>query len=275
MLRQKFLCALIFLLLLIFPAGSWADEHEEKFAAFWKTIEEAANRISWSGEHNMQDVEFVRNEMLGDERVYARAWYSDYYVLIRHYRNKDWSSSYVANFWTNSEELIFADGIKVGAPFSKVESYFGKNHLSYDDAGRYRVFQVEETDGGGVLMFSAENGKVTSIGCYMLDENQTSKMDFLFNLYSSLQIAEITGERVNVRKFDADGKSKVKFQVSGSKGDLLLVGPYAFDGWYNVDGRIINGRLKTVPSYSVSSQFVNVRKITPSERRLFISQYRK
>ena len=273
LLRQKFLCAVV-AVILFFPADSSADEHEEKFMAFWKTIEEAANRISWSGEHNMQDVEFVRNELFGDERVYARAWYSDYYVLIRHYRNKDWSSSYISNFWTDSEELIFADGIKVGSPFSKVESYFGKKHLNYDDAGRYRVFQFEESDGGGVLLFTEEDDKVTSIGCYMLD-NQTSKMDFLFSLYSGLYAAEVTGEKVNVREYAPDGK--VKFQVSRSKGDILLVEPYNADnrGWYIVDGRIINGTLKTVPSYSVSGQFVNVRKITPSERRLFISQYRK
>ena len=272
--RTRFLCAAVVLILLLCPSFSSADEHEKKFFAFWESIKNVADKVSWSGEYNMQDVEFVRNEMLGDETVYSRAWYSDYYVLIRNYRNKDWSSSYVANFWTNSEELIFADGIKVGSPFSKVESYFGKNHLSYDDLGRYRVFQIEEeTDGGGVLMFSAENGKVTSIGCYILDENQTSKMNFLFNLYSSLYVGEIAGEKVNVREYSPDGK--VRFQVSRSKGDRLLIDINRNDGWYSVVGRIINGTLKTVPYYSVSGQFVNVRKITPSERRLFISQYRK
>ena len=270
--RQKFLCAAV-AMILFFPALSSADDHEEKFAAFWKTIEEAANRISWSGEHNLQDVEFVRDEMFGDERVYSRAWYSDYYVLIRNYSNKDWSSSFVANFWTNSEELIFADGIKVGSPFSKVISYFGKKHLYSSSPSVYRVFQFEESDGGGALIFSVENDIVTSIGCYPLDVNQTSKMSFLFNLYSSLYVGEVTGEKVNVREYSPDGK--VRFQVSRSKGDRLLVDTGRNDGWYSVAGRITNGTLKTVPYYSISAQFVRVRKITPSERKLFISQYRK
>lgn len=271
--RTRFLCSVIVFVLLLCPSLSSADEHEKKFDAFWDTINKAANQISWSGEHNMQDVEFVGNELLGYERVYARAWYSDYYVLIRHYRNKDWSSSYISNFWTNSEELIFADGIKVGSPFSKVISYFGKEHLDSSYQSMYRVFQIEGSDGGGVLTFTAENGKVTSIGCYILDENQTLKMNFLFNLYSSLYVGEIAGEKVNVREYSPDGE--VRFQVSRSKGDRLLVDMNRNDGWYSVVGRIINGTLKTVPYYSVSGQFVRVRKITPSERRLFISHYRK
>lgn len=273
--RTRFLCAVVLLTLLLCPSLSSADEHEKKFLAFWDSINKAANQISWSGEHNMQDVEFVKNEMIGDETVYSRAWYSDYYVLLRNYRNKDWSSSYITNFWTNSEELIFADGIKVGSPFSKVISYFGKNHLSSDGSRRYIVFQIEESDGGGALMFTAENGKVTSIGCYILDENQTSKMNFLFDLYSSLRVGEIIGEKVNVREFDAFGKSKVKFQVSKSKGDRLLVYPDQNDGRYTIAGRIINNKLKILPSYSISGEFVRVRKLTLSERKSFISQYRK
>ena len=272
--RSKFLYT-VAVMILFFPAFSSADDHEDKFIAFWNSIEEAANRISWSGEHNMQDVEFVRNEMLGDETVYERAWFSDYYVLIRNYRNKDWSSSYITDFWTNSEELIFTGGIKIGSPFSKVISYFGKEHLSSNNSEIYRVFQFEESDGGGALMFTAENGKVTSIGCYILDANQTSKMNFLFNLYSSIRIGEIIGEKVNVREFDAYGKSKVRFQVSKSNGDRLLVYAEQNNGWYSVAGRIVNNKLKILPSYSISSQFVRVRKLTLSERKSFISQYRK
>lgn len=211
--------------------------------------------------------------MLGDETVYSRAWYSDYYVLIRNYRSKDWSSSYVTNFWTNSEELTFADGIKVGSSFSKVESYFGKKHLSYGGSEVYRVFQYEESDGGGVLMFSVENGRVASVGCYILDVNQTARMDFLFDLYSVLRIGEVAGEKVNVRESAPSGK--VRFQVSESKGDRLLVYAEASNGWYSVAGRIVNNKFRAVPSYNVSKQFVRVWNLTPSERRLLISQYKK
>ena len=271
--RPKFLCAVAAVMILFSPSFSSADEYEEKFEAFWSSIMSAANQISWSGEHNLQDVEFVRNEMLGDETVYARAWYSDYYVLIRNYRNKDWSNSYISEFWTNSEELTFADGIKVGSPFSKVVSYFGREHLSSNGSPIYLVFQYEESDGGGVLMFTAENDIVTSIGCYILDNNQTSRMTFLFNLCTLLRIGEVTGEKVNVRESAPSGK--VRFQVSESKGDQLLVYAEDSDGWYSVEGRIVNNRFRATPWYHVSKQFVRVRKLTPAERRLIISQYKK
>lgn len=270
--RPKFLGAVVALVMaVVFPALSSGDEHEEKFEAFWKSIESATNPISWGGECDLQDIEFVRNEMFGDETVYARAWYSDYYVLIRRYKNKDWSSSFISNFWTNSEELTFANGIKVGASFSKVESYFGDEHL-LPNGEIYRVFQFEESDGGGALMFTEEDGIITSIGCYLLD-NQTSKMDFLYSLYSGLYVGEVTGEKVNVREYAPDGE--VKFQVSRSKGDILLVYPDDNNGWYILAGRIMNGKLKTVPDYSISRQFVRTRRLTFSEKKSFISQYRK
>ena len=271
--RPKFLCAVVAVMLLCLQSCSFADEYEEKFVSFWRSVESVANQISWSGKHNLQDVEFVRNEMLGDERVYARAWYSDYYVLIRNYRNRDWSNSYISEFWTNSEELAFADGIKVGSPFSKVVSYFGRGHLNSNGSPIYRVFQYEESDGGGVLMFTAENDRVASIGCYILDNNQTSRMSFLFDLYSVLRIGEVTGERVNVRESAPSGK--VRFQVSESKGDQLLVYAEDSEGWYRVAGRIVNNKFRAVPSYYVSKQFVSVRELTPSERRLLIFQYKK
>lgn len=258
-------------MVLLLPFCSFADDHERKFAAFWSSIEKAANSISRSGEYDIQDVEFVRDKMYGDETVYERAWYSDDYFLTRKYNGGDWSSSYLYSFWTDSGELIFADGIKVGAPFSKVESYFGKEHLFSIYSETYHVYQFEEADGGALLMFSVENGKVTSIGCNLY-HNQTTRMYFLFDLYSSLRVGEVTGEKVNVREYAPSGR--VKFQVSRSRGDILLVEDDS-NGWYRVAGRIVNGRLKTVPDYSISGQFVRVRKITTSERRLFISQYVK
>ncbi len=103
-------------------------------------------------------------------------------------------------------------------------------------------------------------------------------MNFLFNLHVFYRIADITGEKVNVRDAAPDGK--VKFQVSRSKGDRLLV--YRVEnedddenGWYYVEGRIVNNSLKTLPRYYISKRFVKTRKLTPSERKLFISQYRK
>ena len=269
--RQKFLCAAV-MLLLILPSCSFADDHEKKFADFWSSLEKAANPISRSGEYDIQDVEFVKDEMYGDETVYARAWYSDDYFLTRKYNGRDWSGGYLYSFWTDSGEFIFADGIKVGVPLRKLESYFGKEHLFSIGSEIYYVYQFEEADGGALLMFSLENGKVTSISCNLY-HNQTSRLYFLFDLYSSFHVGEVTGEKVNVREYAPDGK--IKFQVSRSRGDILLVETDDNDGWYRVAGRIINGKLKAVPDYSVSSQFVNVRKITPSERRLFISQYLK
>lgn len=276
--RSKFLCAVIMIFLSAAPVfASSYEEHEKKFESFFNSINDAAKKISWSSEYNLQDIEFVKDEMNGDETVYARAWYDDYYVVIRHYKDNSWSGSYVSEFWTTSEELTFVNGIKVGSPFSAVESYFGREHF-YGSSQKIRfVQQEEETDFGGVLMFSVEDGKIASIGYSIVDENYTSKMEFLFDLYSNLCMGEVTGDKVNVRESAPNGK--VRFQVSKSKGDRLLidVGRVYVDAedWYPVAGRIVNNSLKTVPIYFISKQFVKTRKLTPSERKLFISQYRK
>ena len=276
--RSKFLCAVIMILLLTSPAFTLTDEeYLKRFDAFFNSINEAANTISWSSEYNLQDVEFVKNEMDGDETVYARAWYDDYYLLIRRYHNNDWSKSFVSDFWTNSKELTFADGIRTGSSFSKLESYFGAEHLNQSSPAIYRVFQYEESDGGGVLIFTVEDNIIKSIA-YSLLENQTSKMNFLFDMHVFYRVADITGEKVNVRDAAPDGK--VKFQVSRSKKDRLLVRRVENEedeenGWYYVEGRIANNELKTLPRYYISQRFVKTRKLTPSERESFISQYRK
>ena len=271
---SKLCASIVIILLAVSPVfSSQYNSHEERFEAFAKSIDEAANKISWSSEYNLQDMEFVKGELFDDEMVYARAWYADYYVLVRKYRSKDWSSSRVADFWTSSEELTFLNGIKVGSPFSKVISYFGKEHVYSEAPTRYSVGHIEESDTGmGELIFSVENDRIASIA-YTEYDNKTSKMSFLFNLYASFCIAEITGEKVNVRQYPPEGK--VQFQVSRSKGDRLLVHMKENDGWYFVTGRIVNNTLKTVPYYSISKQFVRIRKLTPSERKLFISQHVK
>ncbi len=273
---KKFLLSVVLIFFTVSPALSLSsyEEHERNFNIFYESLEKIANQISWSGEYNLQDIEFVKNEMLGDETVYARAWYDDYYVLIRKYRSKNWSNSFIADFSTSSGELTFTNGIKVGAPFSKVENFFGKEHIYGNSSIMHHVAQFEESDGGGLLTFSVENGIIKSIS-YSLLENQTSKMRMLFGLYADLYIGEVMGEKVNVREFAPDGQ--VKFQVSRSKGDRLLVNIEERNnkGWYEVAGRIVNNSLKTVPYYAISKQFVNVRKLKPSEIKSLISRYKK
>ena len=268
------------ILVLTSPAFTLTDEeYQKKFESFFNSIDDVAKKISWSSEYNLQDVEFVRDEMNGDETVYARAWYDDYYLVIRKYHNSNWSNSFVSDFWTNSEELTFADGIKIGSSFSELESYFGAEHLNQSSPAIYRVFQYEESDGGGVLIFTVEDNIIKSIAYSLLD-NQTSKMNFLFDMHVFHRIADITGEKVNVRDAAPDGK--IKFQVSRSKRDHLLVRRVENEdddddenGWYYVEGRIVNNKLETLPSYYISKRFVKTRELTPSERKSFISQYRK
>ncbi len=274
--RSKIYLAVFSLLLLVCPV--FADSHEDNVELFAQTIIEAANQISWSSEYNFQDREFVRNEMDGDETVYQRAWYDDHYVLIRKYNDKTWSKSYVSHFWTDSDALTFSRGIKVGSSIDDVKAFFGRRHLFQKEASRkYYVYQFEESDApGGVLFFSVRNNTVTSIGYYSNGENTTSKMHFLFELYSSLFFAEVKGERVNVRKNEGYlGKDKVLFQVSQSRGDCLLVDPDGpSDGeWCYVYGRIVNDSLRTVPFCYVSRQFLRPRNLTLSEKKRYFLQY--
>ena len=99
---KKLFCLLLFLPLIVPAADADYISHQKKFKKFVASITEAANKISWSGKHNFQDVEFIKDEMDGDDTVYARAWYADYYILIRSYTDKIWSKSYAAGFGTNS-----------------------------------------------------------------------------------------------------------------------------------------------------------------------------
>ena len=149
---RKIFASVVVMMLVVLPSyaeiAGVAGVETPGFRAFAEGIDEAANKISWSNEYNFQDVEFVKDEMYGDERVYARAWYADYYVLIRKYTGKDWSQSYITHFWTSSEELSFARGIKVGSPINDVESYFGKKRVYSSSPGTYSVAQVEESDVG-------------------------------------------------------------------------------------------------------------------------------
>ena len=66
----KKICLAIFMMLICI-SSAFADQKEKNFELFEETIIEAANKITWSGKHNFQDVEFVKNEMNGDETVYS------------------------------------------------------------------------------------------------------------------------------------------------------------------------------------------------------------
>ena len=267
----------VFMMLLL-ASSSFSASHEKNFEVFENSVIEVANNISWIGKHNFQDVEFIENEMEGDETVYARAWYDDYYLVIRAYTDKTWSKSYVMGFYTNSEELTFTDGIKVGSSIEDVKAFFGEERIFYSPSSKkYRVFREEESDTAGSIIFSTENDKITSIA-YQDWYNMTSKMSFLFSLYADLAFAKVTGDKVNVREYSGYemGKDKVLFQVNKSKGDCLLVYSEAEKGWRFVEGRITNNSYKSVlHTCYISEQFLRSRNLTIPERNLYFSQYLK
>ena len=276
MYRKLYLSIFMTLLLV---SSAFSASHEKNFEVFENSIIETANKISWSGKHNFQDVEFVRNEMEGDETVYARAWYDDYYLVIRAYTDKTWSKSYVMGFYTSSAELTFTNGIKIGSSIEDVKTFFGQEHFSYSPSSKkYTVYREEESDTAGSIVFSTENNKITSIA-YEDWYNMTSKMGFLFSLYADLALAEITGEKVNVREDSGYemGKDKVLFQVHKSKRDRLLVYPEVIGkGWCYVGGIITNNSCNPVPrSCYISKQFLKIRNLTIAERKLYFSQYIK
>ena len=264
------LCVFVYLV----DGIAFAASHEENFITFAKSVDEVANKIIWSGKHNFQDVEFVKNEMDGDEMVYDRAWYSDYYLVVRKYDDKTWTKSDLSAFWSSSEALTFANGIKVGSSVDDVKAFFGKKHIWQKSPSQMIVEWEEESDAGIYIVFSVENNRITSIG-YRNWDNVTSKMGFLFSLYADLAFAEITGDKVNVR--EDYPKGKVLFQVNKSKGDCLLVEPEApGNGWCYVEGIVTNNSLKRNPRICyISKQFLKIRKLTVSERNLYISQYLK
>ena len=269
------ICMILFL-----DSYAFAVSHEKNFEVFENSIIEVANKITWSGKHNLQDVEFVENEMEGDETVYARAWFNDYYLVIRKYTGKTWSKSFVLGFWTSSEELTFAKGIKVGSSLDDVKAFFGEKHISQQSpsSNEYTVCRVPESDTAGQITFSTDNNRITSIA-YENWYNMTSKMQFLFSLYTTLIFAEVTGEKVNVREDSGYGRDndKVLFQVNKSNKDCLLVySQTPKEGLCYVRGRIVNNSFKFIPRICyISKQFLKVRKLTIPERKLFFSQYIK
>ena len=140
------------------------------------------------------------------------------------------------------------------------------------------MYREEGTDVPGNIVFSTENNRITSIA-YQNSENMTSKMLFLFSLYYNLDFAEVTGEKVNVRRYTGYelGKDKVLFQVSKSKGDCLLVDPDSLEkAWCYVEGIVKSNTFKREPrSCYISKQFLKIRKLSIRERSLYISQFLK
>ena len=277
---KKLFCVLLFLLLIV-PAADAArhsnsHSHQKKFEKFVDSINEAANQISWSGKHNFQDVEFIEDEMDGDETVYAWAWYADYYILIRSYEDKTWSKSYAAGFWTNSEELTFANGIKVGSSMKAVRSFFDKKEIFQISPNEYAVYWEAESDAPGSLVFSTENNRITAIS-YKGWHNMTAKMSRLFALYDNAMFANAAGDKVNVREDFPNGK--VLFHVNRSKRDCLIVNAAHHgdkpENWYHVIGRVNDNYFKPVDNGYVARKFLKVRKLKISERNLYISQYLK
>lgn len=271
---RKLLCLIIilsFAILLVSPSA-FAASHEQNFITFYESIIEAANKITWSSKYTFQDTEFVKDEMNGDEMVYNRAWCGDYYLVIRGYTDKTWAKSDVSVFWSNSEELTFTNGIKVGSSVDDVKAFFGEEHVQQRIPSQILVEWEEESDAGIYIFLSVENNRITSIG-YRDWDNITSKMGFLFSLYDGLAFAEVTGDKVNVR--ESYPKGKVLFQVNKSKGDCLLVeAEFLGDGWCDVKGILNNNSLRQIPrTCYISKQFVKIRKLTIPERNLYISQY--
>lgn len=275
---KKLLCITMLFAMSFFASSAFAASHEQNFITFTNSIIEAANRITWSGKHNLQDSEFVKDDMDGDEMVYDRAWYSDYYIVVRKYSDKTWAKSEVSFFWTSSEELTFAKGIKVGSSVDDIKAFFGEAHVHQRLPSKVFVDWEEESDVGIYIVFSIDNNRVTSIG-YRSWDNLTSKMSFLCSLYADLYFAEVTGDKVNVRENIGYGfgKGEVSFQVSKSKRDCLLVHPEEpGDGWCYIGARIVNNVCKHISSnYYISKQFLKIRKLSISERNLYISQFLK
>ncbi|MBR0079137.1 MAG: hypothetical protein IJP69_02050 [Synergistaceae bacterium] len=61
-------------------------------------------------------------------------------------------------------------------------------------------YEEEGAEGGGILIFEVEKGIIKSISYTLADNNQTSKMIFLFELYFRLHLLKIRDLTPSERK---------------------------------------------------------------------------
>lgn len=252
------------------------DKAEKNLSAFVESINKNANNISWASPHTYQDTEEQADEWGDSWTIRMRAWAGDYYFLIRSYSDKTWSSSTVTNFWTNSEELEFSGGIKIGSHINDVYAFLGNDGILDSAQQKYSIrnddFAVD---------FRLANGYVTEITYQMLFDDSitilTGKIPTLFALYSSMMNAEITGEKVNVRNAPSTN-GKILFQVSNSKKDCLIVSKEEASNWYRVHYQLIyqgNSSYQVKPIKQSAYIIENFIRLSPlsKETRKFLERF--
>ena len=227
----------VLFVILLTASVSFGNENEEEqkmknYNDFENQIIELSKQISQTTKYAYQDVEFVENEMDGDETVYERAWKGDGYFLIRNYKNDEWSEdeSYLTSFtFTENSSFNLGGKIKIGSSVEELKNFFG-DFLQDNEVGSNEYYLVGDGCWFSFYIDSAKqclNGVSYSVrGGYM-----TSKMLLLNSLYDNqCTTVKIKGEKVNVR--DEPKNGNILFQVSRSKNDKLIVRKNDDDGWY-------------------------------------------
>ena len=229
----------VLFVILLTASVSFGNENEEEqkmknYNDFENQIIELSKQISQTTKYAYQDVEFVENEMDGDETVYERAWKGDGYFLIRNYKNDEWSEdeSYLTSFtFTENSSFNLGGKIKIGSSVEELKNFFG-DFLQDNEVGSNEYYLVGDGCWFSFYIDSAKqclNGVSYSVrGGYM-----TSKMLLLNSLYDNqFTTVKIKGEKVNVR--DEPKNGNILFQVSRSKNDKLIVRKNDDDGWYSI-----------------------------------------
>lgn len=229
----------VLFVILLTASVSFGNENEEEqkmknYNDFENQIIELSKQISQTTKYAYQDVEFVENEMDGDETVYERAWKGDGYFLIRNYKNDEWSEdeSYLTSFtFTENSSFNLGGKIKIGSSVEELKNFFG-DFLQDNEVGSNEYYLVGDGCWFSFYIDSAKqclNGVSYSVrGGYM-----TSKMLLLNSLYDDqFTTVKIKGEKVNVR--DEPKNGNILFQVSRSKNDKLIVRKNDDDGWYSI-----------------------------------------
>ena len=157
------------------PAVAFGDDDDdamemmENFEAFVTNVIEKAGALTGGKRHFDQDVEFVENEMDGDEMVYMRAWQGDGFFVIYGYLDDTWEDDYVAYFWTYDPGLRF-NGVGVGSSLADLKEIFGD--ILYEDPSAKSCNAMMD---GMYLTFAMADGKVGKLR-YVPEVSMTTKM---------------------------------------------------------------------------------------------------
>ncbi|MDR1367081.1 MAG: OB-fold putative lipoprotein [Puniceicoccales bacterium] len=230
---------------------------EPKHEIFTNSVVKVAEDFIKNKSYIDEDDEFIENIDGEDngEYVHMRVWKDEKSLVIRYYFDDTWKEGFIVNFWTIDPKLIFASGLKIGAPLSELESFYGEeedfSHVDDPDKPTQFYSYME----GSSVTFKLENGVIKSIN-YAVNFPLTSRM-----------ISYIAAVRdIDTPVEQPTSQPALAFDYQGSAEDLVSAfrnNAYAAEEKYVGKKIIINGLIDRIERSDDGNPIISIKIYEP------------